>query len=161
MPHYDFDSVKGNIFLEYLNSAYTSKQHLIAFLPEIQSFVTDSNLNFAIQEFSDDNDLQVLSLDQLYLSMNEKFTAKTILGIRIIALDAYKAAIKTTIDPLERDCAILFCLQAIDSVEVIYFKNLCIMAETFKVDHMHLRIPHDCALDNLLLFNNVYQELVS
>jgi ferritin-like metal-binding protein YciE len=161
MPHYDFDSVRGSIFLAYLNSAYTSKQHLVAFLPEIQAFVTNTNLKFAIQEFSDDNDLQLVSLDELYFSIEEKFVAKAILGIRVIALEAYKAAISITIDSLERDCAILFCLQSIDSVEIAYFKNLCIMADAFKVNHMNLKYPYDCAVDNLILFNDVYQEIIA
>jgi hypothetical protein len=93
--------------------------------------------------------------------MKETFTEKKILGIRMIAFEAYKSAFHSSLTVLERDSAILLYLEIIDSLEVLYFKTLMNMCKELKFEFFNLQSCYDTAADNMVLFEGIRTELLA
>jgi ferritin-like metal-binding protein YciE len=154
-------SIRRGIFLEHLNTVCSSKHHLLSILPELKGFATNKTLIQAIEDYCEDNEKQIDDLARIYTLMEETYTEKKILGMRVIAFEAYKAAIGTTEITLERDCAILLYLGIIDSIEVQYFKTLMNLCRGLDIEFVDIQPSYFTAVDNLILINKLQLELVA
>lgn len=154
-------SIRRGIFLDHLNTVCSSKLHLLTILPELKSFATNKTLILAIEDYCKDNQKQINDLTKVFVSMNETYNEKKILAIKVIALEAYKSAIKLTRRTLERDCAILLYLGIIDSIEVQYFRTLMNLCRGLNIEFVNIQPSYYTAVDNLILINKIQLELVN
>jgi ferritin-like metal-binding protein YciE len=161
MPYFKDTSVRKKIFLEYLNTIYSSKEHLLNFLPEVTRYASNDTLRLAIQENNNDNIKQMADIKQVFVTLKETYSEKKILAIKLITFDTYKTSIESSTSAFERDCAILFCLEVIDSIEVLYLRTLKNMAKGLHLETLHLQFPYDIAVDNQKLFDTIHQEMVA
>lgn len=155
------DSLLKKIFLEHLNYIYYGKRHLIDFFVEVKEIATLNVLKQAIQEGIDDAGRQIMHIDDIYEAIKEEPSKTNTLGIRAITLEAYLAAIKAGKTPLERDVFILFYLQQIEGIEITYFKVLKNLAQAIGYDNVLIDHPFDIAVENKLLFEEIYKEYIS
>lgn len=158
--HFENEHLK-KIFLEHLNSIYYGKQHLMNFLVEVKTLATLQYLKAAIQECSDDAEIQMSQLDDIFSSVGESKSKTSVLGIKAMTLEAYLSAIKSGKSPMERDVFIVFYLQLIEGIEITYFKVLKNLAKAIGYSNMFLNQPFDLAVDNKILFESIYQDYIS
>ena len=149
------------IFLEHLNNIYLGKQHLITFFTEVREIASLQQLKLAIRECIEDTATQIEHMDSIYNLLNEKPSKINILGMKALTLEAYLTVIKSGKTPVERDVFILFYLQLIEGIEITYFKVLRNLAQAigFKTDF--LTQPFDLAVDNKVMFENIYKDYIS
>ena len=155
------DYLLKKTFLEHLNYIYYGKRHLIDFFVEVKDIATLSVLKHAIEEAIDDNESQIKQMDEIYTAIKEAPSKTNTLGIKALTLEAYLAAIKAGKTPLERDVFILFYLQQIEGIEVTYFKVLKNLAKAIGYSNSFLDQPFDTAVENKILFEQIYKEYIS
>jgi ferritin-like metal-binding protein YciE len=155
------DKVLKRTFLEHLNYIYYGKHNLIDFLNEVKELASLKVLKMAIQEVTDDTQAQIQQMDEIYTSIGEKSSKTNILGIKALMLEAYMAAIKAGKTPMEKDVFILFYLQQIEGIEITYFKVLKNLATAIGYSNNFLDQPFDMAVENKLLFEQIYKEYIS
>ena len=155
------DLILKKTFLEHLNSIYTGKQHLVKFFLEIKSIASLQQLKLAIEECIDDTENQMTQLDEIFKSIGEDQSKISVLGIKAISLEAYLSAIKAGKTPLERDVYILFYLQMIEGIEITYYKVLKNLAKAIGYSNTFLDKPFDLAVENKVLFEQIYKEYIS
>lgn len=158
--HMDDDLLK-KIFLEHLNYIYYGKQHLVDFFVEVKDIATLTVLKHAIQEGIDDTVSQTRQMDEIFTAIKESPSKTNTLGIKALTLEAYLAAIKAGKTPLERDVFILFYLQQIEGIEITYFKVLKNLAKAIGYSYSFIDHPYDIAVENKLLFEQIYKEYIS
>lgn len=148
-------------FLEHLNYIYYGKRHLIDFFIEVKGLATLSVLKHAIQEAIDDNECQITQMKEIYTVIKEEPSKTNTLSMKALTLEAYLAAIKAGKTSLERDVFILFYLQQIEGIEVIYFKVLKNLAKAIGYSNSFLNQPFDIAVENKILFESIYKEYIT
>lgn len=161
MPYFSDTSVRKKIFLEYLNRIHSCKHHLINFLPEVTRLASNKSLILAIHDSNDDNVRQLADINKVFTILKEDHSEKKILTIKTLTFETYKTTIEASITTFERDCAILFCLEVIDSIEILYLRTLKNMAKGLHLETLHLQFPYDIAVDNQILFDAIHQEMVA
>ena len=149
------------IFLEHLNSIYFGKQHLMDFFAEVKDIASLQQLKLAIGECIDDTVNQMKQMDEIYQSIKETPSKISVLGMKGMTLEAYLSVIKSGKTPLERDVFILFYLQIIEGIEITYFKVLKNLAKAIGYSNTFLNHPFDLAVENKLLFEQIYKEYIS
>ena len=149
------------MFLEHLNNIYFGKQHLLDFLAEVIEMASLQELKMAVRECQEDTADQVLQLESVYNTINEKPSKISILGMKGVTLEAYISVIKSGKTPVERDVFILFYLQIIEGIEVTYFKVLKNLARSIGYSNTFLDRPFDTAVENKVLFDVIHQEYIS
>ncbi|HEY2581487.1 MAG TPA: DUF892 family protein [Mucilaginibacter sp.] len=155
------DLLLKRTFLEHLNYIYFGKQHLIKFFNEVKELATLNVLKLAIQEVNDETEDQQQQLDKIYNSIGESPSKTNTLSLKATTLEAYLAAIKTGKTPLERDVFILFYLQQIEGIEIIYFKVLKNLAKAIGYSNSFLDQPFDLAVENKVMFEAIYKEYIT
>ncbi|ASU32867.1 DUF892 family protein [Mucilaginibacter xinganensis] len=155
------DSLLKKIFLEHLNYIYYGKQHLTDFFIEVKGIATLEVLKQAIEEAIEDTKSQIGQMDEIYTAIKEKPSKTNTLGIKALTLEAYLATIKEGKTPMERDVFILFYLQQIEGVEISYFKVLKNLAKAIGYNNSFLDQPFDIAVENKILFEQIYKEYIS
>ncbi|MDR3693170.1 DUF892 family protein [Mucilaginibacter sp.] len=155
------DKLLKKTFLEHLNYIYFGKQHLLHFFDEVKSIARLNVLKQAIQEVVDDTISQIGQLDDIYAAINETPSKTNTLGIKALTLEAYLSAIKAGKSPLEKDVFILFYLQQIEGIEITYFKVLKNLASAIGYSNTFLDQPFDLAVENKILFEEIYKEYIS
>ena len=155
------DYLLRKTFLEHLNYIYYGKRHLIDFFAEVQGIATLTVLKHAIQEGIDDTERQITQMDEIFETIKESPSKTNTLGIKALTLEAYLAAIKAGKTPLERDVFILFYLQQIEGIEITYFKVLKNLAQAIGYSNSFIDQPYDIALENKILFEQIYKEYIS
>ena len=155
------DYLLKKTFLEHLNYIYYGKRHLINFFTEAQGIATLKVLKHAIQEGIDDTESQITQMDEIYAAIKEEPSQINTLGIKALTLEAYLTAIKAGKTPLERDVFILFYLQQIEGIEITYFKVLKNLAKAIGYSNSFLDQPFDIAVENKILFEQIYKEYIS
>ena len=155
------DMLLKKTFLEHLNYIYFGKQHLISFFNEVKSIAKLNVLKHAIQEGIDDTESQIIQMDAIYTAIVETPSQASTLGIKAMTLEAYIATIKAGKTPLEKDVFILFYLQQIEGIEITYFKVLKNLAKAIGYSSSFLDQPFDLAVENKLLFEQIYKEYIS
>jgi ferritin-like metal-binding protein YciE len=148
-------------FLEHLNYIYYGKRHLIDFFVEVKDIATLTVLKQAIQEAMDDTRGQTTQMDEIYTAIKETPSKTNTLSIKALTLEAYLSAIKAGKTPLERDVFILFYLQQIEGIEVIYFNVLKNLAKAIGYSNSFLNQSFDIAVENKILFEQIYKEYIS
>lgn len=149
------------MFLEHLNNIYFGKQHVLDFLAEVMEIASLQPLKLAIRECQEDTVDQMLQLDSIYNTINEKPSKISILGMKAMTLEAYISVIKSGKTPVERDVFILFYLQIIEGIEVTYFKVLKNLARSIGYSNTFLDRSFDTAVENKVLFDAIHQEYIS
>ena len=155
------DRLLKKTFLEHLNYIYYGKQHLLSFFNEVKELATLNVLKLAILEVNDDTKDQLQQLDKIYNSIGERPSKTNTLSLKATTLEAYLAAIKTGKTPLERDVFILFYLQQLEGIEIIYFKVLKNLAKAIGYSNSFLDQPFDLALENKVMFEAIYKEYIT
>ena len=155
------DKLLKKTFLEHLNYIYYGKQHLLHFFDEVKSIARLNVLKQAIQEVIDDTVSQIGQLDDIYKAINETPAKTNTLGIKALTLEAYLSAIKAGKTPLEKDVFILFYLQQIEGIEITYFKVLKNLAKAIGYSSSFLDQPFDLAVENKILFEEIYKDYIS
>lgn len=149
------------MFLEHLNNIYYGKQHLLDFLAEVIDMASLQQLKLAVRECQEDTVDQMLQLDSVYNTINEKPSKISILGMKGMTLEAYISVIKSSKTPVERDVFILFYLQIIEGIEVTYFKVLKNLAKSIGYSNTFLDRSFDTAVENKVMFDAIYREYIS
>ncbi len=149
------------IFLEHLNSIYFGKHHLQDFFKEVKEIASLNVLKLAIDELMKDTDDQIFHMDEIYKSLNKAPAKTSVLGIKAITLEAYLAVIKSGKTPVEKDLFILFYLQIIEGIEITYFKVLKNLAKAVGYSNTFLNQTFDSAVENKVLFEEIYKEYIS
>ena len=155
------DTHLKKIFLEHLNSIYFGKRHLLDFFKEVEAIASLHILKLAIDELIKDTHDQIAHMDQIYKSLDKEPSKTSVLGIKAMTLEAYLAVIKTGKTPLEKDIFILFYLQIIEGIEITYFKVLKNLAKAIGHNNTFLNQPFDSAVENKVLFEEIYKEYIS
>ncbi|MBB3055031.1 DUF892 family protein [Mucilaginibacter gotjawali] len=155
------DKLLKKTFLEHLNYIYFGKQHLLHFFDEVKGLARLNVLKQAIQEAIDDTISQIGQLDETYTAIHETPAKTNTLGIKALTLEAYLSAIKAGKTPLEKDVFILFYMQQIEGIEITYFKVLKNLAIAIGYNSTFLDQPFDLAVDNKILFEEIYKEYIS
>ncbi|HEY4323201.1 MAG TPA: DUF892 family protein [Mucilaginibacter sp.] len=155
------DLLLKRTFIEHLNYIYFGKQHLIRFFNEVKDLATLNVLKLAIQEVNDETEDLQQQLDKIYNSIGESPSKTNTLSLKATTLEAYLAAIKTGKTPLERDVFILFYLQQIEGIEIIYFKVLKNLAKAIGYSNKFLDQPFDLAVENKVMFEAIYKEYIT
>jgi len=148
-------------FLAHLNYIYYGKKHLVNFFTEVKGIATLNVLKHAIDECIDDTGRQIAQMDEIFKAIKEEPSQTNTLSIKAITLEAYLAAIKAGKTPLERDVFILFYLQQIEGIEITYFKVLKNLAQAIGYNNVLIDHPFDIAVENKLLFEQIYKEYIS
>jgi ferritin-like metal-binding protein YciE len=152
---------RKKIFLEYLNLIYSNKSYLREVYLEMKNLATNKTLILAIEETRTDNICQIEHIGAMFKAIDEPFTEKRLLSYKILTLEAYKVAVNKSLLTLERDCAIIFYMQVVESVEVLYFKTLMDMARGLHYKFMNIKLPYDTALENQKLLYDIHAEMVA
>lgn len=155
------DMLLKKTFLEHLNYIYFGKHHLIDFLTEVKEIARLNVLKHAIQEGIDDTKSQIVQMDEIYSAITETPSKTSTLGIKAMTLEAYITTIKAGKTPLEKDVFILFYLQQIEGIEITYFKVLKNLAKAIGYSNTFLDQPFDLAVENKILFEQIYKEYIS
>ncbi|GAC1308507.1 MAG: hypothetical protein NVSMB24_22300 [Mucilaginibacter sp.] len=155
------DFLLKKTFLEHLNYIYLGKHHLLNFFKEVKDIAKLNVLKMALQEGIDDTEDQIMQMDEIYTAIKEKPSKTNTLGLKAMTLEAYLTVIKSGKTPLERDVFILFYLQQIEGIEIIYFKVLRNLAKAVGYNHKFLDQPIDLAVENKILFETIYQEYIN
>jgi ferritin-like metal-binding protein YciE len=155
------DKLLKKTFLEHLNYIYYGKHHLINFYNEVKDIAKLNVLKMAIQEGIDDTENQILQLDEIFSAIAESPSKTNTLGIKALTLEAYLSAIKAGKTALEKDVFILFYLQQIEGIEITYFKVLKNLAKSIGYSNTFLDQPFDLAVENEILFEQIYKEYIS
>jgi ferritin-like metal-binding protein YciE len=155
------DMLLKKTFLEHLNYIYFGKHHLIDFLTEVKEIARLNVLKHAIQEGIDDTQSQIVQMDEIYSAIAETPSKTSTLGIKAMTLEAYITTIKAGKTPLEKDVFILFYLQQIEGIEITYFKVLKNLAKAIGYSNTFLDQPFDLAVENKILFEQIYKEYIS
>ncbi|HWZ16123.1 MAG TPA: DUF892 family protein [Mucilaginibacter sp.] len=155
------DFLLKKTFLEHLNYIYLGKHHLLDFFKEVKDIAKLNVLKMALQEGIDDTEDQIMQMDEIYTAIKEKPSKTNTLGLKAMTLEAYLSVIKSGKTPLERDVFILFYLQQIEGIEIIYYKVLKNLAKATGYNHRFLDQPIDIAVENKILFETIYQEYIS
>jgi ferritin-like metal-binding protein YciE len=155
------DMLLKKTFLEHLNYIYFGKHHLINFFKEVKEIAKLTVLKHAIQEGIDDTEIQIVQMDEIYSAIAESPSQTSTLGIKAMTLEAYITTIKAGKTPLERDVFILFYLQQIEGIEITYFKVLKNLAKAIGYSNTFLDQPFDLAVENKILFEQIYKEYIS
>jgi ferritin-like metal-binding protein YciE len=155
------DKLLKRTFLEHLNYIYYGKHNLLHFFAEIKEMAALQVLKMAIQEGIDDTESQLTHLDEIYTSIDEKPSKISLLSIKATMLEAYLGAIKSGKTPMERDIFILFYLQQIEGIEITYFKVLKNLAKAIGYSNTFVDQPFDIAVENKILFEQIYKEYIS
>jgi ferritin-like metal-binding protein YciE len=155
------DHLLKKTFLDHLNYIFFGKQHLITFFHEIKEIATLKVLKMAIQEAIDDAGNQLVQMEGIYNTIAKTPAQTSTLSLRATTLEAYLAAIKAGKSPLERDVSILFYLQQIEGIEVIYFKVLKNLSKAIGYSDDFIDQPFDIAVENKILFESIYKEYIS
>ena len=155
------DFLLKKTFLEHLNYIYLGKHHLLSFFKEVKDIAKLNVLKMALQEGIDDTEDQIMQMDEIYTAIKEKPSKTNTLGLKAMTLEAYLAVIKSGKTPLERDVFILFYLQQIEGIEIIYYKVLKNLAKAIGYNHKYLDKPIDLAVENKILFETIYQEYIN
>ncbi|SHN19224.1 DUF892 family protein [Mucilaginibacter sp. OK098] len=155
------DMLLKKTFLEHLNYIYFGKHHLIDFFSEVKEIAKLNVLKHAIQEGIDDTQSQIVQMDEIYSAIAETPSKTSTLGIKAMTLEAYITTIKAGKTPLEKDVFILFYLQQIEGIEITYFKVLKNLAKAIGYSNTFLDQPFDMAVENKILFEQIYKEYIS
>lgn len=155
------DKLLKRTFLEHLNYIYHGKINLLSFFAEVREIATLQVLKMAIQEGIDDTESQLSQMDEIYISIEEKPSKTSILSIKATMLEAYLSAIKGGKTQMERDVFILFYLQQIEGIEITYFKVLKNLASAIGYSNTFIDQPFDIAVENRILFEQIYKEYIS
>jgi ferritin-like metal-binding protein YciE len=155
------DMLLKKTFLEHLNYIYFGKHHLINFFEEVKEIAKLTVLKHAIQEGIGDTESQITQMDEIYSAIAETPSKTSTLGIKAMTLEAYITTIKAGKTPLERDVFILFYLQQIEGIEITYFKVLKNLAKAIGYSNTFLDQPFDLAVENKILFEQIYKEYIS
>jgi ferritin-like metal-binding protein YciE len=155
------DKLLKKTFLEHLNYIYHGKHSLLHFFAEIKEIAALQILKMAIQEGIDDTEIQLSNLDEIYTTIDEKPSKTNILSIKATMLEAYLSAIKEGKNAMERDVFILFYLQQIEGIEITYFKVLKNLATAIGYSNTFVDQPFDIAVENKILFEQIYKEYIS
>lgn len=155
------DKLLKRTFSEHLNYIYYGKHSLLNFFAEVKSIASLQVLKLAIQEAIDDAENQLEQLDEIYTAINETPSKTSILSIKATMLEAYINAIKAGKTALERDVFILFYLQQIEGIEITYFKVLKNLAKAIGYSNTFVDQSFDMAVENKILFEQIYKEYIS
>jgi ferritin-like metal-binding protein YciE len=155
------DKLLKKTFLEHLNYIYFGKHHLISFFKEVKDIAKLNVLKMAIQEGIDDAENQLRQMDEIYSAIAERQSKTNTLSIKAVTLEAYLAAIKAGKTALEKDVFILFYLQQIEGIEITYYKVLKNLAKAIGYSNTFLDQPFDLAVENKILFEQIYKEYIS
>ena len=155
------DELLKKTFLEHLNYIYYGKHHLLDFFNELKGLASLKVLQMAIQEGTDDTENQIEQMDDVYSAIAEKPAKTNTLSLKAMTLEAYLTAIKSGKTPLEKDVSILFYLQRIEGVEIIYYKVLKNLAKAIGYSNTFLDQSFDLAVENKVLFEEIYKEYIN
>jgi ferritin-like metal-binding protein YciE len=155
------DRLLKKTFLEHLNYIYYGKHYLSDFFNELKELASLKILQMAIQEGIDDTESQIEQMDEIYSAVAEKPSKISTLSLKAMTLEAYLTTIKSGKTPLEKDVFILFYLQQIEGVEIIYYKVLKNLAKAIGYSNTFLDQPFDLAVENKILFEEIYKEYIS
>jgi ferritin-like metal-binding protein YciE len=155
------DKLLKRTFLEHLNYIYYGKHHLLNFFNEVKDIAKLNVLKMAIQEGIDDTNSQLLQMDEIFSAIAESPSKTNTLGIKALTLEAYLSAIKAGKTALEKDVFILFYLQQIEGIEITYYKVLKNLAKAIGYSNTFLDQPFDLAVENKILFEQIYKEYIS
>ncbi len=155
------DKLLKKTFLEHLNYIYYGKHHLLSFFNEVKDIAKLNVLKMAIQEGIDDTNSQITQMDEIYSAIAESPSKTNTLGIKALTLEAYLAAIKAGKTALQKDVFILFYLQQIEGIEITYYKVLKNLAKAIGYSNTFLDQPFDLAVENKILFEQIYKEYIN
>lgn len=111
-------------FLNELRDIYWAENHLVKALPKMQEAATSPELAAAFEKHTEDTEIHIATLDQVFLLLDEKAQAKKCDAMDGLIREAENIIQETSTGTLIRDAGLILAAQKIEHYEIVTYGSL-------------------------------------
>lgn len=111
-------------FLNELKDIYWAENHLLKALPEMQKAATSPELAAAFEKHTEETEIHIATLDQVFLLLDEKAQAKKCDAMEGLIREAENMITETSAGTLIRDAGLILAAQKIEHYEIVTYGSL-------------------------------------
>lgn len=140
----DESSALREFFIDSLKDLYWAEKHLVKALPKMAKKATSEELRSALEKHLAETENQVIKLEQVFASIDEKATAKKCDAMEGLVKEAESIMSETDNGTMTRDVGIIAAAQKVEHYEIASYGTVRTLADV-------LGLPEAAELLNQIL----------
>ncbi|MEJ6979078.1 ferritin-like domain-containing protein [Pedobacter sp. P351] len=124
------DSEFHKFFVDELKDIYWAEKHLVKALPKMQKAATSTDLSAAFEKHTQETQMHIDSLEQVFALMEEKPQAKKCEAMEGLLEEAKSIMEDTDKGTMTRDAGLILAAQKVEHYEIATYGTLRTLAET-------------------------------
>lgn len=128
------ESALRKLFVDMLKDIYWAEKYLVKSLPSMVKGATSAELGEALQDHLEVTQEQATRLEQVFVMIGEKASAKKCDGMEGLVEEAKKGLEETEKGTMTRDVAIIVAAQKVEHYEISAYGSLCTLCDVLGLD---------------------------
>jgi len=125
----DESSALRDFFIDSLKDLYWAEKHLTKALPKMAKKATSDELRGALEKHLAETENQIVKLEQVFASIDEKAVAKKCEAMEGLVKEAESIMSETENGTMTRDVGIIAAAQKVEHYEIASYGTICTLAE--------------------------------